>query len=69
MTPTQQPSVTQALKPCPFCGGSANNPLLNDEWGIYALNCSQCNGGTSADTAAEAVAAWNTRAASPRGET
>lgn len=44
------------LKPCPFCGGEAEDVLeWFDECGECRIECTQC--GASVDT----VDAWNTR--------
>ena len=65
------------LLPCPFCGGAANlieypphshSPALVEAIGIadhpgsWAAECQHCGCGFIHDTAAEATAAWNTRA-------
>ena len=50
------------LKPCPFCGGEAH--IWNSGY-YYHGKCWKCNAGISGNgftTAAEAIAAWNTRA-------
>lgn len=59
------PTVTQALSPCPFCGGEAKvvAPL---GWGnVRSGECGNRNcsaTGPWARNEAEAIAAWNTRA-------
>jgi len=55
------------LKPCPFCPkGEPHMSEGYDEWAAcseYAVECKNCgNSGLSRFTAAEAIAAWNTRA-------
>jgi predicted RNA-binding protein with TRAM domain len=58
--------MTQKLLPCPFCGAQAH-PVwhtLENTWGVH---CTECTGqlyyiGLSTE---EAIAAWNTRTASP----
>ena len=64
--------MSDTLKPCPFCGGEADiRQVDNGKWHISTLRCG--NGDTShhahviADTKAEAIAAWNTRAADKPG--
>lgn len=52
------------LKPCPFCGTIPESGSFDDE--TYSIRCSnnQCAGSPSTcecATAAEAIAAWNTR--------
>lgn len=55
------------LKPCPFCGGEAE--IKHVDWfepGNYAYGakCEKCGAESRiGDTEAEAIAAWNTRAA------
>lgn len=53
--------------PCPFCGGEAI--VDNDVVGFYWLaNCPACGacGPASETSSADAIAAWNRRAPSPR---
>lgn len=58
--------MTAELKPCPFCGGEASE--VEDQGHSTAYNVGCFNGdctiepNTWADTKAEAIAAWNTRA-------
>ena len=52
------------LKPCPFCGGTAN--LIKEEWGIYSfyyVSCGACLASTQHMIPSEdsAVNAWNRR--------
>lgn len=51
------------LLPCPFCGGEASKRLFYK--GKYMVHCNVCNAGSGdvCDTKAEAIEAWNTRAA------
>ena len=53
--------MTEELKPCPFCGGEAESNHRGNAFGFVcaAGHYVQVYGGT----AAEAIAAWNTRAA------
>ena len=47
------------LKPCPFCGGKAEDLVYDCE---FWINCMKCHNGTSPyDSQEEAVKAWNTR--------
>jgi len=50
------------LKPCPFCGGEAA-VILDDRTWIECMDCPQKAGVGPFDTDAQAIAAWNTRAA------
>ena len=57
--------MTEELKPCPFCG---TKPLLYDlldTHGGFSVECPAdgCDTEKMKRTKAEAVAAWNTRAA------
>jgi Lar family restriction alleviation protein len=58
--------VTEALKTCPFCGDSAT---IDRDLNYVAVLCTNCNARSARfvdDTLgndAEAIAAWNTRAA------
>lgn len=55
------------LKPCPFCGGSANlRPILANpargSWSIFWTSCERCSAeGPTADTRADAAERWNAR--------
>lgn len=56
------------LKPCPFCGGEADLIDMSDEYEGEYWVAHQCPSGASTETysyetAAEAIAAWNTRVA------
>ena len=60
-------TMTDALLPCPFCGGDAKTDQWNDYGKIIAQICcgnTRCPIGPITDELplAEAVAAWNTRA-------
>lgn len=61
--------VTQAVKPCPFCGGDATlNERLRD--GYRFAECESCAFGLCAErTEAEAITAWNTRTEAAHRET
>lgn len=54
------PVPTDALAPCPFCGGS---PDLIDQQGIAWVTCAQCAAdGPTADDGTLATERWNRRA-------
>lgn len=65
-----------SLANCPFCGGEADLIDMSDEYEGEYWVAHQCPSGASAETysyetAAEAIAAWNTRAertCKPHGE-
>ena len=49
----------EELKPCPFCGGEAEDFGVDVFW----VTCKNCHIGTeSFDTLQEAIEAWNRRA-------
>lgn len=74
--PNQPPGEEEGLKPCPFCGCAPNSVPQNDDCTIaenlrvpggpvYYLTiwCEECGAeGGKRPTAAEALAAWNSRA-------
>lgn len=51
------------LLPCPFCGNAEPTiPEYERDWGGYSVWCFSCGvDGPVADTAAQAVVAWNRR--------
>ena len=53
------------LKPCPFCGGEAHMLEVNETYNVYCDNedCCARPGTYVCFTEAEAIEAWNTRAA------
>ncbi len=54
--------VTQALEPCPFCGGEAEfHPTF---WGLQPQVSCQCGAKVWAYSETESITAWNTRIAS-----
>lgn len=54
---------TEALKPCPFCKSRDLCEAMQDVWQKWLIGCRSCGAeGPQADTPAEAVTAWNTRA-------
>ena len=63
----EQPTITQALKPCPFCKSEAkhferHNPM--SKW-RHSVDCEKCGAsGPVEATKAEAISAWNTRTTS-----
>jgi hypothetical protein len=71
---------TEALLPCPFCGGSAicveHDPIRKPvedrtyftRCSNYGAKCPGCNGTHKYDTPEEAVIAWNTRHTAARSE-
>lgn len=63
MTPAA-PAVAPMLKPCPFCSES-EGVYLDDPGPTHPhsaiVRCSGCNAVQCHNTAAEAIAAWNTR--------
>ena len=67
MTEEEQPTITQALKPCPFCKSEAkhferHNPM--SKW-RHSVDCEKCGAsGPVEATKAEAISAWNTRTTS-----
>lgn len=56
-----QQTGRDALRECPFCGGEAfSNNVPKNCW----IMCRECQANVkTCDTPAEAIAAWNTRAA------
>jgi Lar family restriction alleviation protein len=58
--------MTAELKPCPFCGVEASEFKDRGHSTAYSVGCFNCDctieANTWADTKAEAIAAWNTRA-------
>ena len=63
----EQPTITQALKPCPFCKSEAkhferHNPM--SKW-RHSVDCEKCGAsGPVEATKAGAISAWNTRTTS-----
>ena len=50
--------MTEALKPCPFCGGEAQVEFF----ACWVVECQDCAASTAGrDTEANAVSDWNTR--------
>jgi len=63
--PDTQPTVTEALLPCPFCGGDTARIDQNGQ-NSYDVTCWKCEAGTiaygpSAGSHGAAITAWNTR--------
>lgn len=56
---------TDALLPCPFCGGNAKIEIINhDHWQSGYIQCQHCRNRTQGNgTKAEELAKWNNRAA------
>jgi len=56
---------TQALKPCPFCGGHAELRKWDWPYERHQVRCSVCKaeGAPRKAIYSEAITAWNTRAA------
>ena len=52
------------LKNCPFCGGEVE--IKQEKMYGYWIGCPSCSIETSYMNKADAIAAWNTRPASPR---
>jgi Lar family restriction alleviation protein len=69
-----EPTPTDALEPCPFCGGGARRvkhsagvqgTTGHDQWhGVSCATCNACVGASDRRfrTPPEAIAAWNRRA-------
>ena len=53
-------SVTDELKPCPFCGGSKQKVKSSGRWGWF-VSCSCAAVGPSSKSRDEAIIAWNRR--------
>lgn len=54
--------MDQELKPCPFCGSTAELRDDGDEYYPYWVNCNECVGCTGECPTKElAIKAWNTR--------
>ncbi len=52
--------VAKALQPCPFCGGTANTALDDDEWSY--VFCTECGARSdSYETEGQAIGAWDRR--------
>lgn len=63
--------MSAELLPCPFCGAKvATEDQFGNEWWVQCtdLDCGRSDGRIY-DTPAEAIAAWNRRAATPTGRT
>lgn len=59
--------MSEKLKPCPFCGSKAKfSPAGFGEVGFKCISgfaeCKKCNAMVFAETKAEAIEKWNTRA-------
>lgn len=63
--------MTEELKRCPFCGGTAEVcEAENDGALLQLVACMNCGVSTIAsDDEAEVIAAWNRRASNGEGET
>ena len=64
MTDETQEQVTQAIKPCPFCGGPARSHLYVRDGGKVQCTNPECYGSVTAydpDCNSKAIAAWNQR--------
>ena len=57
---------TEALEPCPFCGGEAETITgpIPRKWGVRCINCDVWRD-DRCDSEGDAIASWNRRAALP----
>ena len=71
MTDTQKNAAVEALKPCPFCGATANVSIDRASSHSFDITCWDCRAGTGisfgpeANSVEAAIAAWNQRASLP----
>ena len=55
--------MTDALKPCPFCGGLAKASSASGAESVSQVQCNRCGAATNCFMyRSEAIAAWNRRA-------
>jgi len=67
---SKEHTMTEKLKPCPFCGGEAKAITPTSGSAPYVL-CVRCHAGgpvSSSSTMPEAITAWNTRPVEPCSE-